>query len=220
MKTRFVKNAVFIFMGVMLFSSCQNRNGELEKDLLPFYQDASFTPYWELSNEALDTFHKIPDFNLLNQDGHSISASSFEDKIFIVDFFFTICPGICPKMTENMAKLQSEFKNDDEVLFLSHSVTPERDSVPILKAYAEEHGVISGKWHLVTGKQDEIYTLGRKSYFVEESLGEEKEIDEFLHTENFVLIDQNRHIRGIYNGLNKASLNQLSKDIYTLKKGQ
>ena len=117
-----------------------------------------------------------------------------------------------------MAVLQDEFLQDDDVLLLSHSVTPERDSVPVLKEYAENKGVISHKWHLVTGTQQEIYRLGRQDYFVEEDLGLNKEENKFLHTENFVLIDKNRHIRGIYNGLNKTSINQLIADIKTLKK--
>ena len=145
-------------------------------------------------------------------------SKTFENKIYVTDFFFTRCPGICPRMTKNLGILQDKFENDDEVLLLSHSITPTQDSVPILKQYAEDHDVISGKWHLVTGTQQEIYKLGRKDYFVEEDLGLKKEADEFLHTENFVLVDKNRHIRGIYNGLNKASIRQLKLDIETLKK--
>lgn len=103
---------------------------------------------------------------------------------------------------------------------LSHSVTPERDSVAVLKRYAESKGILSHKWHLVTGTQQEIYKLGRKDYFVEESLGLAKDEDEFLHTENFVLVDGNGHIRGIYNGLNTTSVNQLMADIRALKNEQ
>jgi protein SCO1/2 len=121
-------------------------------------------------------------------------------------------------MTTNMAVLQETFFEDDEVLLLSHSVTPVTDSVPILKNYAETKGVNSNKWHLVTGDRQQIYNLGRKAYFVEEDLGEEKTEDDFLHTENFVLVDKNKHIRGIYNGLNKTSIQQLIADIETLKK--
>lgn len=135
----------------------------------------------------------------------------------MTDFFFTVCPGICPKMMANMMDLQNEFLNDNDVLLLSHSVTPERDSVPVLKKYAEDKGIISKRWHLVTGRQEEIYKLGRKDYFVEEDLGLEKEVDDFLHTENFVLIDRKGHIRGIYNGLNKTAVQQLITDIKTLK---
>ena len=117
-----------------------------------------------------------------------------------------------------MMDLQNEFLKDENVLLLSHSVTPEKDSVSVLKAFADKKGILSHKWHLVTGTQQEIYKLGRKDYFVEEDLGIEKEADEFLHTENFVLLDRNRHIRGIYNGLNKTSIKQLIVDIQTLKK--
>lgn len=188
-------------------------------DKLPYYQDESFTPVWiDDGDSRLDTFHKVLDFKLLNQDGKEITNRTFDGKIYVTDFFFTTCPGICPKMQTNMAALQEEFLRDDQVLFLSHSVTPEYDTVEVLKKYADSKGVVSDKWHLVTGDQLEIYMLGRKAYFVEEDLGLEKEIDDFLHTENFVLIDKHRFIRGIYNGLNKASLSQLSADIRTLKK--
>ncbi len=140
-----------------------------------------------------------------------------EGKIYVADFFFTICPGICPKMTSNMALLQEAFLDDDNVLLLSHSVMPRRDSVAVLKEYAEDHGIVSNKWHLLTGDREEIYRLGRNFYFVEEDLGLVKESSDFLHTENFVLVDGNRHIRGIYNGLNKTAIDQLIADIRTLE---
>lgn len=186
---------------------------------LPYYNEATFTPQWiEPSDKTLDTFHRISPFSLTNQDGELVTEETFEGKIYVTDFFFTICPGICPKMMANMWDVQNEFLNDDDILLLSHSVTPERDSVSVLKKYAKEKGIISNKWHLITGAQNDIYKLGRKDYFVEEDLGIEKEIDEFLHTENFVLIDKERHIRGIYNGLNKTSVQQLIADIKLLKK--
>ncbi|BAO76807.1 SCO family protein [Winogradskyella sp. PG-2] len=116
-----------------------------------------------------------------------------------------------------MVKLQEEFKEDSEILFLSHTVTPTRDSVLVLKNYAEIYGVIDGKWHLVTGDKLEIYNLGRDQYFVENDLGVPKDINDFLHTENFLLIDKNKHIRGIYNGLNRASMAQLIVDVNALK---
>lgn len=158
-------------------------------ETLPFYNEATFTPHWiSPNNNILDTFHRISPFILTNQEGETVTEESFKDKIYVVDFFFTICPGICPKMMANMMDLQDEFLNDDDVLLLSHSVTPERDSVPVLKQYAENKGILSHKWHLVTGTQQAIYKLGRRDYFVEESLGLSKEDDEFLHTENFVLV--------------------------------
>jgi len=218
---------VFLIFLFTLFASCKQ---EIKKELtevvetsrvehLPFYNDASFTPNWISPNSDEEKqFHKIPDFELINQLGDTITPKTFDDKIYITDFFFTSCPGICLKMTGNMLKLQKEFKEDADVLLLSHSVTPSIDSVSVLKAYAEKNGFIDSKWHLVTGDKMEIYELGRKQYFVENDLGIPKEINDFLHTENFLLIDKNKHIRGIYNGLNRASIAQLIIDVKTLKK--
>ena len=186
---------------------------------LPYYCEATFTPHWLSSKDkALDTLHQIASFTLFNQEGDMVTEQTFKDKIYVADFFFTTCPGICPKMTDNMSILQEEFLKDAEVLLVSHSVTPKYDSIPILKEYAELKEIDSKKWHLLTGERSQIYKLGRKDYFIEEDLGLQKDVDDFLHTENFVLIDKNRHIRGIYNGLNKVSINQLIADIKTLKK--
>lgn len=198
-----------------------SENSEKESRVahLPYYDDPTFTPHWiSPSSDTLNGFHAIPPFNLTNQEGRTITEADFDGKIYVADFFFTTCPGICPKMTENMTLVQDAFLEDDEVLILSHSVTPEYDSAEVLQEYAKAKGVINDKWHLVTGDRAQIYDLGRQFYFVEEDLGREKGPDDFLHTENFVLIDQHRHIRGIYNGLKKASVNQLIADIKTLEK--
>ncbi|MEN8769123.1 MAG: SCO family protein [Candidatus Arcticimaribacter sp.] len=185
---------------------------------MPYYNDPFFTPQWiSKDDKQLDTFHRISPFSLLNQAGDTVTNSTFANKIYVADFFFTRCPGICPKMTENMSLVQAAFLDDPEVLLISHSVTPNQDSEEVLKEYAKAKGVLSGKWHLVTGNRAEIYRLGREDYFVEEDLGLDKKEDDFIHTENFVLIDFNGHIRGIYNGLNKASVNQLIADIGQLK---
>ena len=187
-------------------------------DRLPYYADATFTPHWHNSYSAeLAFFHKISAFSLVNQDGKTITKDTFKDKIYVADFFFTSCTGICPKMTKNMAILQKAFIDDEDILLLSHSVTPTKDSVSVLKEYAVHKGVISDKWHLVTGEREQIYKLGRQDYFVEEDLGLKKDPDAFLHTENFVLIDKRGYIRGIYNGINKSSIEQLIADIKLLK---
>ncbi|MEN2284322.1 SCO family protein [Algoriphagus sp. SE2] len=187
-------------------------------DVLPYYNEATFTPKWFGSQADVPVdFHKIPPFNLQNQQGKTVTQKDVEGKIYVVDFFFTSCPGICPKMTSNMSIIQEEFINDDELLILSHSVTPEFDNVTILREYADAKGVVDSKWYLLTGDRAQIYDLGRNQYFVEEDLGLEKDPDDFIHSENFILIDQNRYIRGIYNGLNKTSVNQLIADINTLK---
>ncbi|WP_299799638.1 SCO family protein [uncultured Maribacter sp.] len=184
---------------------------------LPYYNDESFTPHWITPNtEEEKQFHKIPDFKLVDQLGDTLTQKSFENQIYITDFFFTSCPGICLKMTNNMTKVQEAFLDNSEVAILSHSVTPSIDSVSVLKTYAEKNGVIDSKWHLVTGDKTEIYNLGRNEYFVENDLGIPKDINDFLHTENFLLIDKNKHIRGIYNGLNRASVAQLITDVNAL----
>ena len=206
---------------VILLSACKDKpekEKESRVEKLPYYIDATYTPHWVNSEAMLNGFHKIPSFELINQMGDTITERDFKDKIYVTDFFFTSCPGICPKMTSNMLIVQEAFQNDDEIMLLSHSVTPEYDSIPVLKSYAEAKGVLPNKWFLATGEREEIYNLGRNSYFVEENLGEPKGPDDFLHTENFILVDKNRHIRGIYNGLNKTAIRQLIADIKTLKR--
>ncbi len=215
-----MQTKLFLLLVMLLFLACKDQQEKTSRvEVLPHYTEATFTPLWLKDHpDSLKTLHKISPFQLVNQEGDTITEKTFAGKIYVTDFFFTFCPGICPKMTANMTDLQTEFLEDEDVLLLSHSVTPRRDSVPILKAYAENKGILSHKWHIVTGSQKEIYKLGRKDYFVEEDLGLEKDEDAFLHTENFVLIDKNSHIRGIYNGLNRTSIDQLIADIKTLKK--
>lgn len=214
-----VMRKINYLMLITLFISCNVFNFENKEIQLPYYQEASFTPYWMKEGDSkLDTFHKVASFELTDQKGRIVNNATFQNMIYITDFFFTTCPGICPRMTENMQDLQDQFKDYSDVLLLSHSVTPERDSVEVLAKYAERYDVDSEKWFMVTGDRQEIYTLGRKSYFVEEDLGLERDIDEFLHTENFVLVDHNGFIRGIYNGLNKVSLKHLVSDVKLLRK--
>jgi len=162
-------------------------------------------------------FHKIKDFKLVNQNGKEITNESYRDKIYVADFFFTTCQGICPIMKENMIILQDQYEDDDQVYLLSHTVTPEIDTKDVLKKYAIEKGVIDAKWNLVTGDKEQIYNLARKSYLVAEDV-EESEIFDMIHTENFVLIDPQRRIRGFYDGTDITSIDQLIVDINILKK--
>lgn len=216
--TRIIGGFVFLLMVVAFGCKEPTKEGS-RTAILPYYSEATYTPQWLYpGTDALLDFHRIPAFKLINQEGEPFSEKNLEGKIYVADFFFTSCPGICPKMTANMSMLQEEYVSDEEVLLISHSVTPDMDSVEVLKRYAEEKGVNSKTWHLLTGDRAAIYDLGRNQYFVEEDLGLEKDPDDFLHTENFVLVDKNRHIRGIYNGLNKTALKQLITDIETLKK--
>jgi protein SCO1 len=206
-----MKYTIALFIIICLSISCKQEDARK----LPYYDTADFTPKWELPEK--DTFHAIRNFNLIDQHGAAFTEKNIEGKICVADFFFTICPGICPKMTNSMADLQDAFIKDDDVLLLSHSVTPEKDNVEVLQKYGENKGVQYPKWRLLTGQKSEIYDLGRRYYFVEEDLGLKRDNDDFLHTENFILIDKKRHIRGIYNGLDPNSMAVLTKDIQALK---
>jgi protein SCO1/2 len=167
--------------------------------------------------QHIKRFHKIDDFSLVNQNNEVVSNETFDGKIYVADFFFTTCPGICPIMKENMITLQNEFINDDNVLLLSHTVTPEIDSVSVLKKYSQEKGVIDSKWNMVTGDKKQIYNLARKSYLVAEDIESPIQYD-MIHTENFVLVDSKRRIRGFYDGTDNDEMDNLISDIKILKK--
>lgn len=216
------RNNFFVLASIVWCNwACTTNYAESDSrvEVLPFFNEASFTPNWlNLGSAELENYHTIPNFSLINQEGATITGKDLEDKIYVANFFFTTCPGICPQMTANLDILQEEFLDDDEIMLVSHSVTPSRDSVEVLKSYAVKRKIDSKKWFLLTGDREQIYNLGRNAYFVEENMGIEKTVDDFLHTENFVLIDKNKHIRGIYNGLQKTSIKQLIVDIETLKR--
>ena len=188
------------------------------EEKLPIYQPnmVSFQLV-DSTVQHVKRFHKIKDFSLVNQNGENITNENYRDKIYIADFFFTTCQGICPIMKENMIILQDEYKDDDQVYLLSHTVTPEIDTKEVLKKYSLEKGVIDSKWNLVTGDKKQIYNLARKSYLVAEDI-EESELFEMIHTENFVLVDPERRIRGFYDGTDQESMNALIYDIKVLKK--
>ncbi len=167
--------------------------------------------------QHIKRFHKIDDFSLINQNNEIVTNETYDGKIYIADFFFSTCPGICPIMKENMIVLQNEFISDDDILLLSHTVTPEIDSVSVLKKYSKEKGVLDSKWNMVTGDKKQIYNLARKSYLVAEDIESPIEYD-MIHTENFVLVDTKRRIRGFYDGTNNDAMDNLINDIKILKK--
>ncbi len=161
-------------------------------------------------------YHTIADFSLTNQNGKTITQSDYKGKIYIADFFFTTCPTICPIMTKNMAGIQEQIIDDDDVLLLSHSVTPVIDSVAQLKKYALEKGVNDAKWNLVTGDKKQIYKLARKSYLAVKNDGDGGPFD-MIHTENFILVDKERRIRGFYDGTKIEDIEKLMEDLDILK---
>ena len=187
------------------------------EERLPIYQPNMVSATLvDSSMQYVRKYHSIADFKLINQNGDTITQNTYADKIYVADFFFTTCPSICPVMTANLAEVQDEFKDDNEVLLLSHSVTPEIDSVAQLKKYAREKGVIDQKWNLVTGDKKQIYELARKSYLAVMDDGDGGAYD-MIHTENFMLIDKERRIRGYYDGTNKEEVEKLIRDIEILK---
>lgn len=184
---------------------------------LPVYQPSMVNP--ELVDSSVQfkkKYHAVADFSLVNQNGEMVTEKDYENKIYIADFFFTTCPTICPIMTQNMADIQERLANDDEVLLLSHSVTPEIDSVAQLKKYAMEKGVDDAKWNLVTGDKKQIYELARKSYMVVKTDGDGGPFD-MIHTENFVLVDKKRQVRGYYDGTKAEDMDKLMDDLSVLK---
>lgn len=187
------------------------------KDKLPVYNPVDVNPRLvDDSVKHISRNHRISDFNLINQNGETITKEDFEGKIYVADFFFTRCQTICPIMAVNMKDLQEEFKNDSDLKFLSHSVTPVMDSVPVLRAYADKNEAIDGKWEITTGDKRHIYELARKSYFAVLDEGDGGDQD-FIHTEQFILVDQEGQIRGFYDGTEKEEMQRIIDDISILK---
>ena len=204
--------AVFSLIAISIFYSILK-----SKETLPIYQPA------QVNSKLVDTsvahrikYHTISDFNLINQNGDIITQAFYDDKIYVADFFFTTCQSICPVMTKNMKKVQDKLINDKEILLLSHSVTPEIDSVEQLKRYAISNKINDDKWNLVTGDRKQIYNLARKSYLAVE----DNHIAQYdmIHTENFILIDKKNQIRGFYDGTLELEIARLLDDIEILKK--
>ena len=188
------------------------------KERLPVYQPNMVTS--ELVDSTMQEvrkYHTISDFELYNQNGDTITQDFYKDKIYVADFFFTTCLTICPIMTDHMLQIQERLKDDPEVLLLSHTVIPNADSVPQLKKYAVEKGINDEKWNLVTGDKKEIYDLARKSYLAAKSQGDAGPFD-MIHTENFVLVDKKKRIRGFYDGTDPEAIEELMHDIEVLKK--
>jgi protein SCO1/2 len=186
-------------------------------ETLPIYSPSMVSKDLVEENiQFIKKYHKIKDFSMKNQNGETITQEFYNDKIYVADFFFTTCPTICPIMTENMGYVQEKIKNDSDVLLLSFSVTPEIDSVEKLKKYALEKNVIDSKWNLVTGNKKDIYNLARTSYLVAKTNGDGGKYD-MIHTENFVLVDKEKRIRGFYDGTNSKEMDQLLNDIKILK---
>jgi len=201
----------FIVLIIMFFSivSCKQQT----QKQLPIINPSDINP--ELVDKNLQKTnknHTVSNFELINQNGKIITQEDYKNKIYVADFFFTRCPSICPIMTKNIGKLQKEFLNNNEVKFLSLSVTPDIDSVSVLRQYATDNGVIDTKWNITTGNKKHIYELARKSYFAVVEKGDGG-LQDFIHTPNFILVDKKKQIRGIYDGTDDDQILQLIDDI-------
>ena len=180
---------------------------------LPIFNPSDVNPELVDSTvQHVSKYHTIADFSFTNQNGEIITQKNYEDKIYIADFFFTTCPTICPIMQDNMVEIQNAFKDVPDVMLLSHTVMPHIDSVPVLKKYALEKGVIDAKWNLVTGDTRSIFYIARKSYMAVKTENE-GELYDMVHTENFILVDKKRRIRGFYDGTNKEEVKRLIEDV-------
>jgi protein SCO1/2 len=183
------------------------------KKMLPIYNPSMVNPELVDSTvQYISKYHSIADFSFTNQNGEIITQKDYEGKIYVADFFFTTCGSICPKMTTNLVEVQKAFINNPKVMLLSHTVFPETDSVAVLKEYAKKNGVIDTKWNLVTGDKRQIYAMARKSYLAVK-LGKPEELYDMVHTENFVLVDSKRRVRGFYDGTKKEDIERLIEDI-------
>lgn len=209
MNTKVLTTLIII---LVLIAACTQSS----KTQLPVINPSDINP--DLVDKSLQETsknHTVADFKLINQNGKTVTQDNYKNKIYVTDFFFTSCPGICPVMTTNMGILQNKFINNDDLMFLSLSVTPNIDSIPVLREYATKNGVIDSKWNITTGDKRHIYELARKSYFAVVEQGDGG-LQDFIHTTKFILVDKKKQIRGTYDGTENDDIDRLIKDINIL----
>ena len=179
------------------------------------YKQLDFFGPKEIDASGDTTYFTVPDFILVNQNGDTITKDDFEGKVYVANFFFASCPSICPKMTDEVKGVQEEFKDNDDVLFISHTVDPERDSLPALKAFAEKHKANLNKWFFVTGNRDSIHNLAARGYLVPAAEDSRAE-GGFFHSQDLLLIDKEKRMRGIYDSQDPAEIKRLKDEIKVL----
>ena len=209
MKTKIINIALIasaVFLFIYAFFIYDNKK---PLRYLPIFGEKSY----ESKNGKTDTiFHTIQNFNFTNQDGKTVTENDFKGSIYVTDFFFTTCHSICPIMSNQMERIYDKFKNNSEVKFLSHTVDPEIDTVAQLKQYAIKHNADTKQWMFVTGVKKALYDIARTGYLLNAEQGDGGP-DDFIHTQNFALIDKEKRIRGFYDGTDSTDINQLIKDI-------
>ncbi len=163
--------------------------------------------------------HTIGNFSFKNQYNKTITQKEIEGKVFVAEYFFTTCQSICPIMNVQMQRIQKEYKENSKVKILSFTVDPDVDNVEQMKKYSQQQLAVSGQWHFLTGKKEDLYSLARKSFFVLKPAEAQNQGDagsDFIHTNNFVLVDQQKRIRGYYDGTSQKEVTKLIKDISRL----
>lgn len=201
-----------ILLIIFILGSCRQKQESIQ---LPFYNTPDFTPEWTADHARI--LHTIGSFSLIDQEGKSFGSRDVKGKIYVANFFFSTCGSICPRMMQHLKKLQNSFPTT-ELMILSHTVMPGTDSVARLKWYEQKMGIDGRNWRLLTGNEKEIYDLARQSYFAEGEQGMRQKPDEFLHTENCLLIDRQGRIRGVYNGTLELEIDKLIEHIKILEK--
>lgn len=180
----------------------------------PTYHLPYFGPK-HLSKGVDTVFHSVGDFEFINQYGEKVNQKTFDNSVYVTEYFFCTCQSICPVMNNNLIKVYKAFKNKADFKILSHTVDPETDSVAVLKDYADKHGVNDKKWLFVTGDKKQLYGMARKSYLLNAEEGDGGKED-FIHTQNFALVDKNKHIRGYYDGTDSLDVDRMIKEINVL----
>ena len=193
------------FIGWYFYSKKENKPIRM----LAYFGPKTYEPTTDTS------YHRIPCFIFTNQNNKKITEEDVAGKIYVTDFFFTTCKSICPIMNKELERVYKQFKNRNDFLIISHTVDPERDSVKQLMEYAKLHNVNDGKWLFVTGEKKDLYKIARKGYLLNAEEGDGGEED-FIHTQNFALIDKERHIRGFYDGTDSIEINRLIIDLKCL----
>jgi protein SCO1/2 len=187
------------------------------KPRLPIYNPSDLNPaVVDDDLERVGRGHRIGDFDLIDQWGNKADSSLLQGKIYVADFFFTTCPTICIDMGANFQRIQETYKDEDGFHLVSHTVMPEIDTVEVMHAYGERMGAIKGKWHLLTGEKRELYRMARREYFAVMEQGTSFDEHDFIHTENVILVDEKKRIRGFYDGTSDLDIDRLIGDIQIL----
>jgi protein SCO1 len=187
---------------------------EPDKSGLPFFESSDFTPVWHADATTINRpASQFPPFSLVDQSGRSFSQADLKGRIVIANFFFTQCSSICPSLTTAMATVRDTYRSNSKVMLLSHSVTPEYDSAPMLAAYAKKNNIDGQQWRLLTGTNAQMKKVAHEGYKVPRTSVDDKG---FIHTELFVLLDGNQRVRGVYNGTLRLEIEQLVGDVKAL----